>query len=115
MMSRKHGRHTPAFLLLFLADGPSYGALLLSRMQTELPHCFSDSAIVYRSLQEMEKNGLVEINWENPDNGAPRKWYTITSAGRSALAEFAEDIRQRRANFEYFLSHYTSTGPDNET
>jgi PadR family transcriptional regulator, regulatory protein PadR len=114
-MPRKHGRHTPAFLLLFLADGPSYGALLMSRMQSELPHCFSDSAIIYRSLQEMEKGGLVETNWENPDTGPPRKWYTITSEGRAALAKFAQDIRHRRANLEYFLARYTTISQDDET
>lgn len=105
-MSPKNGRHTPAFLLLFLAEAPSYGALLLSRLEAELPHCFSDSAIVYRSLQEMEKNGLVETSWRLTDTGQPRKWYTITVKGEQALNEHAEDIRLRLANFEFFLSRY---------
>jgi len=113
-MSKKHGRHTPAFLLLFLADAPSYGALLLSKLKTELPHCFSDSAIVYRSLQEMEKNGLVEANWETIENSQPRKWYTITSKGMVALEDHAQDIRLRRANFDFFLSHYTVITQDKE-
>ena len=106
MVLKKHGRHTPAFLLLFLDREPAYGAGLLMKMQTELPYCFSDSAIVYRSLQEMEKNGLVASSWETPDAGAPRKWYSITSAGKEALAEQAEDIRQRFENFSYFIAHY---------
>lgn len=105
-MPKKHGRHTPAYLLLFLAEASSYGAQLLTRLQTELPHCFSDSAIVYRSLQEMEKKGLVETSWEIPETGQPRKWYKITDKGRQALKEQAEDIRLRLANFEFFLSRY---------
>ena len=105
-MAKKHGRFTPAFLLLFLADGPAYGAMLLTRMQTELPYCFSDSAIVYRSLQEMEKNGWVEISWETPETGQPRKWYAITAKGLQALEDYAEDIRRRRENFGYFLSRH---------
>lgn len=111
-MPRKHGRHTPAFLLLLLADAPSYGALLLTRLEAELPYAFSDSAIVYRSLQEMEKNGFVETNWETRETGQPRKWYTITPKGRQALNELAEDIRQRHANFEYFLSRYKVISPN---
>ena len=103
-MLKKHGRHTSAFILLFLAREPDYGAGLLLKMQTELPYCFSDSAIVYRSLQEMEKNGLLTASWETPDAGAPRKWYAITSAGKEALAEQAEDIRQRHENFTYFIA-----------
>jgi DNA-binding PadR family transcriptional regulator len=105
-MSTKNGRHTPAFLLLLLAEAPSYGALLLTRLETELPHCFSDSAIVYRSLQEMEKNGWVETSWKLNDSGQQRKWYTITPKGVEALSEQADDIRLRLANFEFFLSRY---------
>lgn len=113
-MQKKHGRHTSAFLLLLLSDGPSYGALLLTRLQTELPHCFSDSADVYRCLQEMSKNCLIEANWETQDTGQPRKWYTITSKGRQALKEQAEDIRLRNANFQFFLDHYKVASQDNQ-
>jgi len=105
-MPKKHGRHTSAFLLLLLADSPSYGALLLSKLQSELPHCFSDSPDVYRCLQKMEDDGLVETNWEPQETGQPRKWYSITPKGMQALNEQAEDIRLRHANFEFFLAHY---------
>ena len=114
MTHRKHGRHTPAFLLLFLADGSSYGATLLKRLETEPPWCYSDSAIVYRSLQEMEKNGLVETCWETPETGQPRKWYKITPKGMSALEDYAQDIRRRHANLDYFLSQYKLLVPDND-
>ena len=106
MMSKKHGRHAPAFLLLFLAEAPSYGALLFTRLQTELPYCFSDSANVYRSLQELDNKGLVETSWETPEAGPPRKWYTITPRGLLALQEQAQDIRKRLENFEFFQSRY---------
>ena len=108
-LSKKHGRHTSSFLLLFLNGQAAYGAALLQKMQTELPYCFSDSAIVYRSLQDLEKNGLVETRWEIPDTGAPRKWYSITPTGRAALVEHAEDIRQRSENFGFFLHYYEKT------
>lgn len=113
-MTKKHGRHAPAFLLLFLTEAPSYGALLLTRLQTELPYCFSDSANVYRSLQEMEKNGLVETSWETREAGQPRKWYTITPKGMLALQEQAQDICKRYENFEFFLSRYR-TIQDNQS
>lgn len=112
-MTKKHGRHTSAFLLLFLADAPSYGALLLTKLETELPHFFSDSGDVYRCLQDMNKNGLVEVNWKTQEQGRPRKWYTITPKGIQALKAQAEDIRLRYANFEFFLSHYENITQEN--
>ncbi len=110
-MARTHGRHTPAFLLLLLADGPSYGALLFSRLQTELPFCFSDSAIVYRSLKQMEDQGLVETRWVTEESGPPRKWYTLSRKGSAALREHAEDIRRRQANLRFFLDRYKKIEP----
>lgn len=108
-MAKKCARHTSAFLLMFLSEGPLYGAQLLSKMQTELPHCFSDSADVYRTLQEMEQQGFVETSWDTEAGGQPRKWYSITVFGKKALKEQREDILMRIDNFEYFLKHYKET------
>lgn len=113
-MVKKHGRHTSAFILLLLAEEPSYGASILTRLETELPHCFSDSADVYRCLQEMSKDGLLETQWETQENGQPRKWYKISEKGILALKEQAEDIRLRMANFDYFLKHYNNISKEQE-
>jgi len=110
-MVKAHGRHTPAFLLLFLAEGPSYGTQLFSRLQSELPFCLSDSAIVYRSLKQMEDEGLVETRWVPEDSGPPRKWYTLSAKGTGALSEHAEDIRHRQANLQFFLDRYQKIVP----
>jgi len=111
-LAKKTGRHTPAFLLLLLAEGPAYGAQLLARLETDLPHCFADSADVYRSLQEMERNGLVETSWETREAGQPRKWYAITPQGMLALQEHARDIRLRQKNLEFFLARYSKLVSD---
>ena len=68
---------------------------------------------MYRCLQDMNKNGLVEVNWETQETGQPRKWYTITPKGIQALKEQAEDIRLRYANFEFFLTHYKNITKEN--
>jgi len=105
-LKKTHGRHTSAFILLFLCESEFYGARLFTRMQAELPHCFSDSADVYRCLNDMEERGCVCSRWEIPEAGQPRKWYGITTKGREALAECAEDIRRRQENFTYFAERY---------
>jgi DNA-binding PadR family transcriptional regulator len=107
-MAKRYGRHTPAFLLLQLLDAPAYGGMLMKKLENEVPYCFSDSAMIYRSLKDMEESGLIESIWKTKENGQPIKWYNITTKGLEILDEFAEDIQKRYANFEYFLSKYHS-------
>lgn len=103
----KNSRHTNAFILLYLEESSSaYGAQILNSLQAELPHCLTDSPSVYRALQEMEEKLWVESSWKTSESGPPRKWYTITPQGQTALHDYAEDIAQRHANFEFFLRHY---------
>lgn len=113
-MAKRHGRHTPAFLLLQLADGPAYGQMLVKKMEDNLPFCFSDSAIIYRSLKDMEENGLVETNWETKASGKPVKWYSITQKGLEMLDYFADDIQKCHANLAYFLSSYPTANHQSE-
>lgn len=102
-MTRKNGRHMPAFLLLFLAQEPLHGAALLSRMEHDLPFCFADSAGLYRALQSLEAEGLIHGSWENLESGAPRKIYAITPEGMLELKVQAEDLRQRQENIRVFF------------
>jgi len=99
-------RHAPAFILLFLARRDSYGAGLLKAMQSEIPYCFADSAVIYRKLQELEKEGAVESYWETDISGPAKKWYKITNKGLEVLEEFKEDIERRIKNLEFFLTTY---------
>ena len=108
MAQAKQSRHTHAFILLFLYETSAYGAQILSRLQTEFPFCLSDSPSVYRSLQEMEEKGWIKATWETTPPGPPRKWYQMTALGQTALDAFAQDILQRQANFEFFLSRYST-------
>lgn len=105
---RKAGRHTPAFVLLFLSERPSHGAALLARMEDEMPRCLSDSAGLYRTLQSLEREGSVKGRWEPQGSGPPRKIYELTGKGRAALRGFAEDIRDREANLRFFLRRFGS-------
>ncbi|AET68927.1 putative transcriptional regulator [Desulfosporosinus orientis DSM 765] len=108
MNRSKKSRHTNAFILLFLQESSSsYGAQILSSLQSDLPYCLTDSPSVYRALQEMEEKGWLKSSWKTPETGPPRKWYEITPQGQSALHDYAIDIAKRKANFDFFLEHYT--------
>ncbi len=103
----KHtGRHTGAFLLLFLAKGPTYGGDLLQRCEQELPFNPIDSAILYRTLKKLEEEGFVtSILTTSPQNKMV-KMYQMTSSGRAQLDRFHEDIEQKLQNLLYFQTHY---------
>jgi PadR family transcriptional regulator PadR len=104
---KKQGyRHTPAFILLFLAREDLYGAALLSTLQRELPCYQTDSAVIYRSLQELEEEGTVKSYWETGTSGPAKKWYKITDKGLDKLVEFKDDIEMRMKNLEFFLESY---------
>ncbi len=106
MTNYKEGRHAPAFILLFLAQKTAYGSLLLTSMQAELPHCKLDSAVIYRSLQELEKQGAVEAYWDTSEPGPAKKWYKITFVGLEKLDEYKSDIENRMKNLHFFLNAY---------
>ena len=114
MIQSKQNRHTNAFILLFLEElSTAYGAQILSHLQSELPYCLSDSPSVYRALQEMEEKEWVKSNWESTQTGPPRKWYSVTHLGQEALQEYAQDIVQRQANLNFFLTHYSALNRTN--
>jgi DNA-binding PadR family transcriptional regulator len=96
-------------VLLFLNERSAHGAQLFARMKAELPRCFSDSAGLYRTLQSLEREGSVKATWETQGSGAPRKVYEITRKGRGTLRALAKDIREREANFRFFLARLGSS------
>ncbi len=99
-------RHTPAFILLLLAQGDAYGANLLGRLEADLPAFHMDAAIIYRSLQDLEEEGSVEAYWDTGSNGPARKWYRIMPAGLERLRGWRDDIKMRVENLHYFLETY---------
>jgi len=103
----KHtGRHTGAFLLLFLTEGDSYGGKLLQKCEDELPINPIDSAILYRTLKQLEKEGAVESYLGTSEQDKPIKMYKITEEGKSKLAEFQINIETKLKNLSFFLNKY---------
>ncbi|AOM81792.1 PadR family transcriptional regulator [Salisediminibacterium beveridgei] len=110
----QQGRHTSAFILLLLNDGPAYGGQLLSRLDDELPWNPIDSPSLYRTLKQLEEAGDVTSEWVQAGDDRPVKWYRLTETGRSTLQAFHEDIRLRAMNLRYFLDKYEQQKEDPE-
>lgn len=99
-------RHARAFILLLLAREPACGADLLRRMKQVVPDDRTDTAIIYRSLAKLKKDGMVTVRVDAKVFGPARKIYSLTPAGREALAAHRDEIEGRIRNLMYFLTTY---------
>lgn len=75
-------------VLAILAEGDSYGYAILKRVR-ELSEGRMEwtDGMLYPVLHRLERLGHVEARWEVPETGRRRKYYRITSRGRTQLAE----------------------------
>ena len=74
-------------VLSILDRGESYGYAILQQVRV-----LSDGDIewtdgmLYPVLHRLERQGLIEAEWRTPEQGRRRKYYSLTEAGRRALA-----------------------------
>lgn len=75
-------------VLAILAEGDSYGYAILLRVR-ELSGGTLEwtDGMLYPVLHRLERLGYVEARWETAESGRRRKYYRITDAGRTQLAE----------------------------
>lgn len=76
-------------ILLGILRNPSAGYDIKQQFERDFRHFWSaDLAQIYRSLNRLEKDGLLESRMEPSDKGPERKVYRRTSAGTQALHEW---------------------------
>jgi len=93
-------------LLLMLREWSSYGYELMEKMAA-----FGLSAMnpgtFYRTLRQMEKDGMVSSNWDTSEGGPARRVYSITEAGEAYLKYWAESLDQYQRMMDTFFQLYT--------
>jgi poly-beta-hydroxybutyrate-responsive repressor len=62
---------------------------------------------LYRTLRQMEKDGIVESTWETSRGGPARRMYSITDAGRAYLDFWARSLEQYQQTMDTFFRLYT--------
>ena len=94
-------------LLLLLSEAPAHGYELIERMR---PFGFEvgDPASVYKTLRQMERDGIVSSEWELPSRGPARRVYALTSDGRDLLDAWAHTLERNRAVLDGFLSRFAA-------
>src|ERR1700722_16799102 len=86
-------------VLAALWDGKLYGLEILRRLESDSDLVVSEGT-VYPLLSRMKALGLVRSEWIESNGGHPRKYYTLTPAGKHR----ALDMSRTWAKFSSSMS-----------
>jgi PadR family transcriptional regulator, regulatory protein PadR len=94
---------TPLLILSILADEKMYGYQIMRELEQRSAGYFTmTAALLYPALHQLEKDGLLESEWEETSGKRRRKYYSITGQGRKALAS-------SRADWQAFMTNLFKT------
>jgi DNA-binding PadR family transcriptional regulator len=95
MVLSKGGGLLPLYVLYLLGEEPRYGNELMSLINDRTGGGWGmNPGAIYPLLNELEDQGLVAGEWEDPDRRTVRR-YTITAAGREELDRLKAVMRPR--------------------
>jgi poly-beta-hydroxybutyrate-responsive repressor len=104
---------TEPFLLLALQQWQGHGYELIRRM-TLFGFETMDPGSVYRTLRQLEKDGLVGSDWDTSHDGPARRVYRLTDAGRDYLTVWADALRGYQTMLDQFFSLYPRASAEPE-
>lgn len=105
----RRGRWIEPFVLLLVAQGPTYGYKLIKELDAlgVAPEGI-DVGMVYRTLRSMDADGLVTTEW-GLEGDQPRREYRLTEEGACALADWMDVMAERKRLIEHFLDRGQAT------
>ncbi len=79
-------------VLHVLSWGEAYGYEIVTKLvgQTSGALEITDGTL-YPVLYRLEAAGLVDVRWETQQRGVPRKYYSLTKAGRAEHARLSDE------------------------
>jgi PadR family transcriptional regulator PadR len=90
-------------LLAFLSKEKLHGYALLDRLETFGLGAINPS-VIYRILRDYEEIGLVRSDWDSEETqGPPRRVYTLTEEGKSALSRAKDSLKETMTRLESLL------------
>jgi PadR family transcriptional regulator PadR len=102
-----HDFLTP-WLLLLIRNWSMHGYQITQTMGVfGLAMC--DPATVYRTLRRLEKEGLIDSDWEPGDAGPARRVYSLTEAGEEFLQTWASALKEYQGILDRFFDLYADT------
>lgn len=74
-------------VLHLLSPGEAYGYEIVSKLTAQTNGALEvTDGTLYPVLYRLERAGFVDVRWETPERGVPRKYYSLTAGGREELA-----------------------------
>lgn len=77
-------------VLRVCALGPVYSSDILQNLQ--LAGLEASGGTVYPLLSRLKTDGLLSYRWRENKQGPPRKYFTITAAGETAMQAYKQEI-----------------------
>lgn len=74
-------------VLAMIGQDEMYGLDIANGLQQR--GLLTSEGTLYPLLARLRRNGQVETSWRDSSQGAPRRYYTLTDAGRQSLSAFA--------------------------
>ena len=100
-------------LLLLIAESPGHGYDLLERLAA---FGFErDPGGLYRTLRAMEREGLVQSEWQLAGVGPGRRNYIVSTAGLEHLQSAAAALEDTVQILEVFLTRYRTVATSSAT
>ena len=93
-------------LLLMLREWSSYGYELMEKMAA-FGLAAMNPGTVYRTLRQMEKDGIISSSWDTSTAGPARRVYSITDAGETYLKYWADSLDHYQKMMNTFFQIYT--------
>jgi PadR family transcriptional regulator len=100
-------------VLSMLREWNSYGYELMEKIAT-FGLAAMNPGTFYRTLRQMEKNGMVHSRWDTSEAGPARRIYSITEAGESYLQFWAQSQDHYQKMMDTFFRLYTGRSPQKD-
>jgi poly-beta-hydroxybutyrate-responsive repressor len=97
-------------ILVTLREWNLYGYKLMERL-TAFGFEAMNPGTLYRTLRQMEKDGVVKSKWETSKGGPARRVYSITEMGNTYLDFWAKSLEQYQQIMDTFFQAYTGRPP----
>lgn len=92
-MERELKRGSLELIVLHLLSGrEAYGYDIVTTVSDRTHGALQiTDGTLYPVLYRLERAGLVDVRWDTPTRGVPRKYYRLTKAGRTELSTMKEE------------------------